>query len=1047
MIAEKTNKTLRFLLLALFLILFRIWHLCFIQREEHQELALKPKKKVVVEPAERGTIYDRNQMGLALNRVRYQAAVYFGQIAQIPSVKWERDITGKRIKTYPRKEYIRNLAALLGKELTLDPDRIVDLIYAKAALLPSTPFLVKEHLTEQEYFRLRMLERDWTGLHAQIVYERFYPLGKTACDVLGFIGAIGQEEYLSIANEIEKLKDFLNGNGDAPDGILSEGMALQKLKNLQERAYTVNDRMGKTGIEKSFEKELRGYWGMNVYEADRKGNFLKELQGSRIKIPGKKITLSLSAEMQEFAEALLAEEEKDRDKRFQQTGQKVPWIKGGAIVVLDPNTSEVLTLASYPRFDPNDYTLEIEDKASSINRWLETEEYIARLWDGKEPLKKEVYSFTKKEFSENSLPISWESYLDFILPKEGGVRAELEKIATVQKAIELQEDMEEMIYYSKQSDPLKALSDKTNEEIAKIQKKHEALFSAFSNPKDLLFLIDLCRLVVHSPSFSDELIEKIGNMSLSSYRLLSQEILRLEEGIKKEISKNFHENEFKAWKEINETSFLKEMRRLEKSKKTYARPYVDYLDKQEDRLFKEFWREKRGPSLLLAVREKNLDLTKDLDDALLLQLIRSVRSFHELDRPLYYQTNRLRKENGISLEKHLAASFYPLNGFGNSRSFAYKQPSVFGSNFKLITAYAALKRKMETTNAKTYAEINPFTMIDEFHFDPKVGKKGSYVVGYSMDHTPYPRHYKGGRLPRSSHFNMGKIDLLGALEQSSNPYFSLLASEYLKDPSELLDAALAFGLGQKTGIELPTEAPGNLPNDLNENKSGLYSFAIGQHTLSVTPLQAAQMLSVIATHGKAYTPQIVKEISGRGRKWQTIPFPSTYPYQKELGELGIGFPLFTYLLKDMGPSDIQEFSPIEKRLVFLPPLIRNTLLEGMQLAVSGERGTARYELIRGKNREFLKGYKEVGKSSFFGKTSTAEFLYNPYMTPSSTPSIYNHVWFGAISFPPETADWETPEVVVMVFLRFSKAGRDAAPLAYQMVEKYRELKARQKNGP
>ncbi len=1040
MIAEKTNKTLRFLLLALLLILFRIWHLCFIQREEHQELALKPKKKVVVEPAERGTIYDRNQIGLALNRVRYQAAVYFGQIAQIPSVKWERDDSGRRVKTYPRKEYIRNLGNLLGEELSLDPDRIVDLIYAKAALLPSTPFLVKEHLSEKEYFRLRMLERDWTGLHAQIVYERFYPLGKTACDVLGFMGAIGQEEYLSIANEIESLKDFLNGSSDAPEGIESEGAALQKLKTLQEKAYTVNDRMGKTGIEKSFEKELRGYWGLNVYEADRKGNFLKELQGSRIKIPGKKITLSLSAEMQEFAEALLAEEEKERDKRASETGQKVPWIKGGAIVVLDPNTSEVLTIASYPRFDPNDYTLEIGDKTSSINRWLETEEYIARLWDGKEPLKKEIYSFSKKEFYDNAVPISWESYLDFILPKEGGVKAELEKVATVQKAIELQEDMEEMIYHSKQSDALKALAEKNNVEIARIQKKHEALFAALTNPKDLLFLIDLCRLVVHSPSFSDELIEKIGTMSLSSYRLLSQAILRLEEGIKKEIAKNFHETEFKAWKDANESSFLKEMRRLEKSKKTYARPYVDYLDKQEEKLFKEFWREKRGPSLLLAVREKNTDLTKDLDDDLLLQLIHSVRSYQELDRPLYYQSSRLRKENGVSLEKHLAASFYPLNGFGNSRSFAYKQASVFGSNFKLITAYAALKRKMETSNPKTYAEINPFTMIDEFHFDPKVGKKGSYVVGYSLDHTPYPRHYKGGRLPRSSHFNVGKIDLLGALEQSSNPYFSLLAAEYLKDPDELLDAAKAFGLGQKTGIQLPTEAPGNLPDDLKENKSGLYSFAIGQHTLSVTPLQAALMLSVIATHGKVYTPQIVKEISGKARKWQTIPFPSIFPYQKELSELGIGFPLFTYLLKDLGPSDTQEYSPIEKRLVFLPPLIRNTLLEGMQLAVSGERGTARYELIRGKNKEFLQGYKEVGKSSFFGKTSTAEFLYNPYMVPSSTPTIYNHVWFGAISFPPETDHLDKPEVVVMVFLRFAKAGRDAAPLAYQMVEKYRDLK-------
>ena len=80
-----------------------------------------------------------------------------------------------------------------------------------------------------------------------------------------------------------------------------------------------------------------------------------------------------------------------------------------------------------------------------------------------------------------------------------------------------------------------------------------------------------------------------------------------------------------------------------------------------------------------------------------------------------------------------------------------------------------------------------------------------------------------------------------------------------------------------------------------------------------------------------------------------------------------------------------------------------------------------------------------------GKTSTAEVLFNPNSNPSSKAQIYKHLWFGAISFDSDPlasskVRWEHPELIVVVFLRFGDAGKEAAPIASQMIRKWREIK-------
>ncbi len=990
--ASKTYRVLALILFAFLAIGLRVWHLEVIQREERLLEAQKPQQRTILVRADRGTICDRFHIPMALNRICYNAAIYYGQIAQIPTVQWKADEAGKQVKCYARKEYIRELAEILAKTLCLDAGRLEDLIHSKAALFPHVPFIIKSSLSEEEHYRLRMLERDWLGVHAEIGSTRFYPLGKTGCDLIGTMGAISQREYAAIAQEMSELQAALDVNG------LEES---QRLAELKEKAYAINDLIGKTGIEGQCEEALRGFFGKKTFEVDQKGRFLREIAG-RDAIPGKQVLLSISAELQQFAESLLAQDEKTRDGRSwgvdatDQTRKalKQPWIKGGAIVALDPKTGEVLALASHPRFDPNDFissahSLFRDGKSRQVNRWLENEWFIAAVWDGREVLTRERL----KHFQEENQLLSWEVYLDLVLPPDGPLRNFFRRMDDVKGAIQLQEDYEAMLYFERAALPVPP----------EIQRRLDAISLS---PQDKLFAVDLCRTAVYAPAFTDALIAQFGSMKMGAYRSLCQQFQKQEVEARQKAQEAFHQNEFRQWRESHQKEFLAEKRKREKEQKTYARPYIDYLDKKEQELFAAYWEEKRFEQTgLPGVPE---------------ELLRTFRSYAQLNRPLLGKYKMLRNRKKEQTEKDLAAAFYPIGGFGFSRSFAFQAGVPQGSIFKLVTAYEGLRQGKS------------LTIIDE------LSQQG---VAYSPNRTLYPRFYKGGRLPRSAATQIGKIDLLGAIEQTSNPYFSLLAGECFEHPEDLAQAARLFGFGEKTGIELLGEKRGKVPTDLNANRTGLYSTAIGQHTLLVTPLQTAMMLSAIANGGKLLKPQLVKGAIGLSPDRQPLgAFAATsYLAKEELQALGIPFPLFTALQHRSPLSETAELEIEMKRGIPLTPQMRATLIEGMNRTVWGAKGSARPGAIKGllSNPLWMRDYLAL-QHQMIGKTSTAEIVCNLSMNPSSAPQVYKYIWFGSIAF--SDTHHADPELVVVVFLRFGDAGKEAAPLAAQMIHKWREIK-------
>lgn len=130
------------------------------------------------------------------------------------------------------------------------------------------------------------------------------------------------------------------------------------------------------------------------------------------------------------------------------------------------------------------------------------------------------------------------------------------------------------------------------------------------------------------------------------------------------------------------------------------------------------------------------------------------------------------------------------------------------------------------------------------------------------------------RLPNSNHkyrdwkAHGNQVDLQQALIESCDVYFYDMAHRWGIDGMH--DIATRFGLGVKTGIDLPVESPGLYPSRAwKRGARGLPWFpgdnlnvVLGQGDVSATPLQLAVMTATIANRGLHYRPQLVKSIDG-----------------------------------------------------------------------------------------------------------------------------------------------------------------------------------------
>jgi penicillin-binding protein 2 len=195
------------------------------------------------------------------------------------------------------REQIQTASRMLQREIPVSDESIVN-HYKNRGLLPMD---IVEDLKPQE---LGIVQRGVTpNLILRQTYVRIYPNDSLAAHILGYTG---REAPLSV-------------------------------RPIENRDLIFSESEGKEGIEQSFDSELRGQQGVLHMTFDPDGNKMSE-RIARPPVPGYNVILSLDQDLQKLAEETLAA---NCDR--------------GAMVILDPNTGEILAMASHPSFNPNEF--------------------------------------------------------------------------------------------------------------------------------------------------------------------------------------------------------------------------------------------------------------------------------------------------------------------------------------------------------------------------------------------------------------------------------------------------------------------------------------------------------------------------------------------------------------------------------------------------------------------------------------------------------------------------------------------------------------------
>lgn len=275
------------LLLVVALLGLRLWHLQIREGPYYRDLSENNRtRQVLLEPA-RGLIYDRHGVLLANN---------------VPS--FSLYVTLEDVKD--RELLVKQLTDLLGLDAALVRKKMA----AKGSKL--LPRKIKDRMTLRDATLVESHRLDLPGVMIQVESQRNYPGGMTAAHILGYVGEISGEQ-------LEK-PEFLD---------LHQGSVV-----------------GQYGVEKSYDRHMRGVAGQKNVEVDALGH---EKRATVVDRPqaGNDLYLTIDARLQKVAEDLLGEEH-------------------GAIVALDPNSGDILAMASRPGFDPNVLSRELTAK-----QWVE----------------------------------------------------------------------------------------------------------------------------------------------------------------------------------------------------------------------------------------------------------------------------------------------------------------------------------------------------------------------------------------------------------------------------------------------------------------------------------------------------------------------------------------------------------------------------------------------------------------------------------------------------------------------------------------------------
>lgn len=203
-------------------------------------------------------------------------------------------------------------------------------------------------------------------------YRQYHPV-KIAFNVTAKTVAEVEEKIMDMPGvniEVEPIRFYPNGNlASHILGYLSKISDSEKEKYVKELGYNPNDLIGKDGIERVLERNLKGKDGAKYVEVDVYGRLINILREEKPE-KGETVYLTIDGKLQKVAEDALAHalEQIQVGGTFQSKwgnykyGESFRNATTGAVVALDAKTGEVLALANYPSFNPNLFSTGISSK-------------------------------------------------------------------------------------------------------------------------------------------------------------------------------------------------------------------------------------------------------------------------------------------------------------------------------------------------------------------------------------------------------------------------------------------------------------------------------------------------------------------------------------------------------------------------------------------------------------------------------------------------------------------------------------------------------------
>jgi len=313
------------------LLVYRLW---WLQIEHHKDFVNKvpeAKRERARIPGVRGEIKDRNGVILATNKATFEVRVNLKEVldeytrqcrikkVEMPTIKVEfRDRGIIRQKDEPDivtmfQELIEARLAELGLAVTINDWQDLRVHYRSFAGV--IPWVYRDNLNFKEFSTFAEHNLSLPGVTVAERGSRVYPFGALACHIMGYV----------------RLPDDQRASEEDRKGW----------------DYYVPDDFGGAGVEKSFDKFLRGRAGARVMQKNERGRIVGEVKDAyEPPRKGQDVYLTLDARIQFIAEKAL------RDGN----------IGRGSVVVIQPDSGEVLAMASVPNFDPNRFIPSIKQE-------------------------------------------------------------------------------------------------------------------------------------------------------------------------------------------------------------------------------------------------------------------------------------------------------------------------------------------------------------------------------------------------------------------------------------------------------------------------------------------------------------------------------------------------------------------------------------------------------------------------------------------------------------------------------------------------------------